>query len=284
MPTRTGAHPAWPGATSSACRPPRSRPRPPAKTSRCCSPTRRAPRSWSRWAPTPPWSSSSTKAVAAWPRRSSPGSRSAVSWSTPRASAGSIGTPCPAHPSCCSCSRRSRRWPRPWRSPRSARHTSESPPNGGTTSCSPCSPDRRSRPVINFRYHVVSLTAVFLALAIGLVVGTAALNGPLSDALKNQVGSLTKQTQTYRERITQLESEAGKQEQFTGQAAPFILAGRLPARKVLVVSLSQTADSVAKVVADLKLAGATITGQVEVQDKFFDPASNANLLDVASGA
>jgi len=138
--------------------------------------------------------------------------------------------------------------------------------------------------VINFRYHVVSLTAVFLALAIGLVVGTAALNGPLSDALKNQVGSLTKQTQTYRERITQLESEAGKQEQFTGQAAPFILAGRLPARKVLVVSLSQTADSVAKVVADLKLAGATITGQVEVQDKFFDPASNANLLDVASGA
>jgi len=34
--------------------------------------------------------------------------------------------------------------------------------------------------VINFRYHVVSLTAVFLALAIGLVVGTAALNGPVA--------------------------------------------------------------------------------------------------------
>ena len=41
--------------------------------------------------------------------------------------------------------------------------------------------------MINFRYHVVSLTAVFLALALGLVVGTAALNGPLSDSLRDQV-------------------------------------------------------------------------------------------------
>ena len=37
--------------------------------------------------------------------------------------------------------------------------------------------------MINFRYHVVSLTAVVLALAIGLVVGTAALNGPVVDTL-----------------------------------------------------------------------------------------------------
>ena len=41
--------------------------------------------------------------------------------------------------------------------------------------------------MINFRYHVVSLTAVFLALAIGLVVGTAALNGPVADTLSDQV-------------------------------------------------------------------------------------------------
>ena len=45
--------------------------------------------------------------------------------------------------------------------------------------------------MINFRYHVVSLTAVFLALAIGLVVGTAALNGPAADALNDQVDALS---------------------------------------------------------------------------------------------
>jgi Copper transport outer membrane protein, MctB len=136
--------------------------------------------------------------------------------------------------------------------------------------------------VINFRYHVVSLTAVFLALAIGLVVGTAALNGPLSDALKNRVDSLTKQTQSYRDQINQLETEAGKQEQFTQQAAPIMLAGKLTGRHVLVVSMPQTGPQVVKVLDMLRLAGATVTGQVEIQDKFVDPNSKAALLDTAN--
>ncbi len=138
--------------------------------------------------------------------------------------------------------------------------------------------------MINFRYHVVSLTAVFLALAIGLVVGTAALNGPLSDALKNQVSSLTKQTQAYRDRINQLETETGKQEQFTQQAAPIMLASKLTGRHVLVLSMPQARPQVAKVLDMLHLAGATVTGQVEVQDKFLDPNSKASLLDSANTA
>lgn len=138
--------------------------------------------------------------------------------------------------------------------------------------------------MINFRYHVVSLTAVFLALAIGLVVGTAALNNPLSDALSNQVNSLAKQNQGYRQQITQLETEAGKQEQFTREAAPIMLAGKLTGRNVLVVSMAQSGDSVSKVMDMLKLAGARITGQVEIEDTFTDPDRNDNLLDVANGA
>ena len=53
--------------------------------------------------------------------------------------------------------------------------------------------------MINFRYHVVSLTAVFLALAIGLVVGTAALNGPVADSLKEQVQSVSKDNSNLRD-------------------------------------------------------------------------------------
>jgi len=138
--------------------------------------------------------------------------------------------------------------------------------------------------VINFRYHVVSLTAVFLALAIGLVVGTAALNGPFEDSLKNSVNSLSKQTQTYRDRITQLETEAGRQEQFATQAAPLMLAGKLTGRHVVVVSLAQAGTSVGKVVDMLKYAGAQVTGQVEIEDKLVDPNNKANLLDVATRA
>jgi hypothetical protein len=135
--------------------------------------------------------------------------------------------------------------------------------------------------VINFRYHVVSLTAVFLALAIGLVVGTAALNGPVADSLNNRVNALTKQNQAYREQVSQLESEAGKQEQFANESAQFMLQNKLAGQRVLVLAMQQTKSSVDGVVHMLNLAGAKVTGQVEIEDKFTDPASNETLLDLA---
>jgi hypothetical protein len=128
---------------------------------------------------------------------------------------------------------------------------------------------------------VVSLTAVFLALAIGLVVGTAALNGTFVDTLKEQVNSLSKQNQQYRDQVTQLEAGAGKQETYATDSAPMLLQDKLAGRRVLVVSMPTTSSYVNDVVKMLTLAGAKVTGQVEIEDKFFDPASNESLLDLA---
>lgn len=136
--------------------------------------------------------------------------------------------------------------------------------------------------MINFRYHVVSLTAVFLALAIGLVVGTAALNGPLSDTLNNDVNALRRQNQQYRDQVNHLEVEANKQEQFAKDAAPVMLAGKLTNRRVLVVSLASGDKYVDGVVDYLTLAGAKVTGRVQVQDRFTEPSSNEDLLDLAN--
>ena len=44
--------------------------------------------------------------------------------------------------------------------------------------------------MIDFRYHLVSLIAVFLAVALGIVIGTTQLNGPLTDNLQAQVTAL----------------------------------------------------------------------------------------------
>ena len=41
--------------------------------------------------------------------------------------------------------------------------------------------------MIDFRYHIVSIVAIFLALTIGIVVGTTALNGPVLDDLRGRV-------------------------------------------------------------------------------------------------
>jgi hypothetical protein len=135
--------------------------------------------------------------------------------------------------------------------------------------------------VINFRYHVVSLTAVFLALAIGLVVGTAALNGPIADSLKDNVTALRKGNEQLREQVNSLETEVKKEEDFAAESAPIILAGKLTGHNVLVVSLPSGRDQTEGVTEMLATAGATITGRIDVQDKFLNPENNDELLELA---
>lgn len=140
--------------------------------------------------------------------------------------------------------------------------------------------------MINFRYHVVSLTAVFLALAIGLVVGTAALNGPVADTLKDRVDALSKDNSNYREQANQYREELNRTQDFATEVSPALLNGKLAGRKILVVVLPSGQDDADAdgVVRMLKVAGATITGTVTVQDKFFDPANAYELLDLADKA
>ncbi|MFG2058057.1 copper transporter [Micromonospora sp. NPDC048930] len=136
--------------------------------------------------------------------------------------------------------------------------------------------------MINFRYHVVSLTAVFLALAIGLVVGTAALNGPVADSLKENVNALRKDNSQMRQSVNSLQKELDMEEDFAAEMAQVVLPGKLAGRRVLVLSLPSGRDHTEGVVKMLQLAGANVTGRIDIQDKFINPDSNNNLLELAN--
>ncbi|MCZ7375337.1 MULTISPECIES: copper transporter [unclassified Micromonospora] len=135
--------------------------------------------------------------------------------------------------------------------------------------------------MINFRYHVVSLTAVFLALAIGLVVGTAALNGPVADSLEGQVTGLRKDNQNWRQQVSNMEKQLALEEDFAEEISQVILPGTLTGRRVLVLTLPNGRDHTEGVLKKLQQAGATLTGRVELQDKFINPDNNTNLLELA---
>ena len=64
--------------------------------------------------------------------------------------------------------------------------------------------------------------------------------------------------------------------------APALLNGKLTGRKLLLVGLPGSQDYVDLVRSMLTVAGAAITAKVTVQDKFFDPANNTELLDLAA--
>jgi hypothetical protein len=136
--------------------------------------------------------------------------------------------------------------------------------------------------VINFRYHVVSIAAVFLALALGLVVGTAAFNGPAADSLAAQVDSMGKANQKLRDEVNHLNDEAEQEEQFATETLPWAIGTRLAGKRVLIITTTDAdkdyIDGVAEALENV--VGAKITGRVSIQKRFVDPASKEELLDI----
>lgn len=135
--------------------------------------------------------------------------------------------------------------------------------------------------MINFRYHVVSLTAVFLALAIGLVVGTTALNGPVADALNDNVNELRKDNQVLRQTVNNLEEELTREDDFAAELAGVVMPGRLTGKRVLVLSLPTGRKHTDGVVNMLQLGNADVVGRVDLQDKFINSDNNNDLLELA---
>jgi hypothetical protein len=139
--------------------------------------------------------------------------------------------------------------------------------------------------VINFRYHVVSLTAVFLALAVGLVLGSTVLNGPMLDALESRVDTLGRDNSQLRDHVSSLEQEIEREEDFAVEAGPLLLGGQLSARRITLLVLPGGEDYAGDVVDALELGGATVTGTVTLTDKFTHPQHRrGELLQVATDA
>jgi Copper transport outer membrane protein, MctB len=135
--------------------------------------------------------------------------------------------------------------------------------------------------VIDFRYHLVSIIAVFLALAIGIVIGTAALNGPVTSALQKSNTSLSSELSSQRAQNAALLQQIAQAGTFAQDSAPLLLGHLLDGQRVAVVEAPGTSSAVdSGVIAALRQAGAAISGQVQLQDKFFDTsATTAAAMD-----
>ena len=136
--------------------------------------------------------------------------------------------------------------------------------------------------MINFRYHVVSLTAVVLALAVGLVLGSTVLNGPMLDALESRVNTMGRENSQLREQVSSLEEDVNREQDWATEAAPQLLSGVLTGRRVGLLVMPSGEDYVDAITEKLELTGATITGTVTFTDKFTHPQHRqGELLDLA---
>jgi hypothetical protein len=139
--------------------------------------------------------------------------------------------------------------------------------------------------VIDFRYHLVSLIAVFLAIALGIVIGTTALNGRVLDDLKGQVSSLEQDKRGLEDSTQQLQAQQDTDEAFAAAVAPALVDGALAGRSVvLVVSNDQvSSDTVDEVSALIGQAGGTVSGTLRLQPAYSDPATASALENYLTG-
>lgn len=142
----------------------------------------------------------------------------------------------------------------------------------------------------NFRYHIASLVAVFLALSIGLLLGTVVVERGTLDAQRTTlVDSLQKEYTTLRTDNTQLKSELDTDRAFVADAAPVLIANRLAGRTVLVLTNAGRADAAAAVTDSVaKAGGAVITATFRdvgfgLKDKAFAAKVAAVLATDANG-
>lgn len=140
--------------------------------------------------------------------------------------------------------------------------------------------------MIDFRYHLVSLIAVFLAIALGIVIGTTQLNGPILDRLEKQVDALEQDKRSLEDSTRTLQSELDTSDEFETALAPALVDGALAGSSVLLVVASPEveSDDVEEVSALITQAGGSIAGQISLTPAYTDPSSESSLLSYATGS
>jgi Copper transport outer membrane protein, MctB len=126
--------------------------------------------------------------------------------------------------------------------------------------------------VIDFRYHLVSIVAVFLALGLGLLLGSTELAPKLARSLQNTSKAEQKRIDSLLQTQRQLQQEIGRGQQFA-EAAERQLVGRLLAgQRVVMISAPGAPGGVVNDISQLltRDAGAIVTGQIELGQNLFD--------------
>jgi hypothetical protein len=125
-----------------------------------------------------------------------------------------------------------------------------------------------------------------LAVALGIVIGTTALNEPILADIKNQVSALEKDKRSLEDRTQQLQAQMGTAEAFEEAVAPALVDGTLTGSSVLLVV---TNDGVAEETVDqatalIGQAGGTVSGTLTLKPEYSDPSTAASLQNYVTGS
>lgn len=115
--------------------------------------------------------------------------------------------------------------------------------------------------MLNFRYHALSLVAVFLSLVIGLLLGVAIGDKGLVSSAEHDVrASLRGDVRDAQAERDDARAQLQQREQFEQDAYPALVGGRLAGLRIALIELGGSSDRMWNLTKDaLQGSGATLT-------------------------
>jgi hypothetical protein len=139
--------------------------------------------------------------------------------------------------------------------------------------------------MISLRQHAISLAAVFLALAIGVVLGSGFLSDTLLSSLRDEKRDLYTQISGLNDQKNVLNEKLSAANNFDNQLVGRIVHDALAGKTVVVFRTPDAKDddvaSVSKIVGQ---AGGVVTGTVSLTQEFVDANSAEKLRTVVNSS
>lgn len=137
--------------------------------------------------------------------------------------------------------------------------------------------------MISLRTHAISLAAVFLALAIGVVLGSGLLSNTVLSGLRDDKHELQNQINTLTDDKNALNEKLNAAGEFDALMAPRILRDALLDKSVVLFRTPDTVDDDVEALSRLiGQAGGTVTGTVALTQQFVDANAAEKLLSVVN--
>ncbi len=132
--------------------------------------------------------------------------------------------------------------------------------------------------MIDFRYHLVSIIAVFLALSVGIALGAGPLDQPLANGVQNSANALANEAKSLRTENRDLGARANYEDKLLDGAAAALVSGRLRGVTVVIVALPGAEKATTNNARTAVLAaGATVTGTVRLRRDWSSPDKSEQL-------
>ncbi|MHB8893865.1 MAG: copper transporter [Candidatus Geothermincolia bacterium] len=130
------------------------------------------------------------------------------------------------------------------------------------------------------RYHVISLVAVFLALGIGILLGTTLVERGLIAEQRSEISSLKNTFEDIKAKNSSLHNDLNAYTRYAAESRPYMVTNMLPGKTYAVVTTRNPENTTLSGIADgLAAAGASapVTITISGQDVFNNQATVANL-------